>query len=180
MLSTERMKLRPLAGGDVDDLVALDSDPEVMRHILVSGQPAPTREDYCRPGGLLSRMLAFEDEPFGYFAAEQKGAFLGWFHLRPSVFEPAILELGYRLRRSFWGQGLATEGGYALCRYAFYELDMPLVDACAVPANTASIGVMKKLGMKYLSSQMHPREPNVKVARYGVDSSTFSEVPFPI
>lgn len=46
------------------------------------------------------------------------GAFLGWFHYRlPPDGHTDDVELGYRLRRSAWGKGYATEGSRALVRY---------------------------------------------------------------
>jgi RimJ/RimL family protein N-acetyltransferase len=78
-----------------------------------------------------------------------------------------MLELGYRLQRQAWGRGLATEGGRALVRYAFEELDEPAVDACADPGNAASIKVMEKCGMQHAGRFVHPRVP-IEVVRYVV------------
>lgn len=171
-LQTPRLHLRPIVEGDIDALVALDSDPEVMRY--VGGEPNPRR---LYETTLMGRMTAWAGEPIGFFAAHLKqadppGEFIGWFHLRPSVAEASILELGYRLRRAVWGQGLATEGSLALLRRAFFELDQPRVDACAMPENGGSIAVMKKCGMAYAGRFTHPRAP-LEVVRYMVDRDTF-------
>jgi len=146
----------------LDDLVALDSDPEVMRHV---GGVSPSREQYAE---ILPRMMTWSDRPFGFFAAYFEDRFTGWFHLRPSVVDDRILELGYRLRREAWGRGLATEGSRALLRHAFTTLGEREVDACAVPENIASTGVMKKCGMRRVGSFVHPRLP-VPVDRYLVE-----------
>ncbi|PRQ10079.1 hypothetical protein ENSA7_02850 [Enhygromyxa salina] len=164
------MWLRPVAEADLDALVSLDADPEVMRYI--SGGVPNSREDYER--GLLARMRAHVDQPYGFFSAftnPSEGEYLGWFHLRPSVFDEHMLELGYRLRREAWGRGLATEGSRTLLDHAFGTLDQTVVDACALPVNTASIAVMRKLGMTYVGTFSHPRVTQMQVARYWIHRS---------
>ena len=69
------------------------------------------------------------------------------------------------LRRAAWGRGLATEGARALVAHAFEVLRHPVVDACAHPDDAASIAVMKKCGMRFAGTFMHPRVP-IEVVRY--------------
>jgi len=66
-------------------------------------------------------------------------SFVGWIHLRPNgaVF-PGETEIGYRLRREFWGQGLATEGARRLLDAAFRDLGLTYVMATTLAANLAS------------------------------------------
>lgn len=161
---TARLELRRLTRDHLDDLVALDADPEVMRFIS-GGAPNP-RSLYETE--ILARMTGWDDEPFGFLAVYEGGTFQGWFHLRPSVADAAILELGYRLRRAAWGRGLATEGALALLTHAFDALDQPAVDACAHPDNAASIHVLRKCGMRFVGTFMHPRVP-LEVVHYLVD-----------
>jgi RimJ/RimL family protein N-acetyltransferase len=163
-LRSERLHLRRLTAEHLPDLIELDSDPEVMRHI--SGGAPNSREVYLEE--LLPRMLAWDEHPFGFLAAYEAERFQGWFHLRPSVADSGVLELGYRLRRAAWGRGLATEGARALLRHAFATLHHPAVDACAHPDNAASIHVMVKCGMRRVGSFIHPRIP-LEVVRYMVE-----------
>jgi RimJ/RimL family protein N-acetyltransferase len=160
-LRTERLSMTRLTAAHLDDLVRLDSDPAVMRYIN-GGVPTP-RAQYEQE--LLPRMAAWDELPYGFLAAYEQEVFVGWFHLRPSVFDASMLELGYRLRREAWGRGLATEGGRALVRYAFETLDQVEVDACADPRNVASTNVMIKCGMQPVGMAVHPRVP-VEVIRY--------------
>lgn len=160
-LTTSRLRLVRLSAEHLDDLVALDADPEVMRFIN-GGEPTP-RERY--ETDYLARMTAYDDKPYGFLAVYEAQAFVGWFHLRPSVVDASMLELGYRLRRASWGRGFATEGSRALLRHAFDTLGEAYVDACAMPANVASTGVMMKCGMKRVGSFVHPRA-SVVVDRY--------------
>ncbi|MBV1859223.1 MAG: GNAT family N-acetyltransferase [Nannocystaceae bacterium] len=153
VLHTARLHLRRITDANLDDLVTLDSDPAVMRFIS-DGKPTP-RQVYTDT--LLARMKAYADEPYGFAAAYEAQRFVGWFHLRPSVADGAVLELGYRLRQDTWGRGLATEGSRALLKYAFGELDRTVVDACVVESNAGSIAVLRKCGMQRIGRFVHPR-----------------------
>lgn len=161
VLDTARLHLRRIDDEHLDDLVELDSDPAVMRFIS-GGAPTP-RETY--ENGLLARMKAYPDQPFGYAAAYEAERFVGWFHLRPSVVDETVLEVGYRLRQDAWGRGLATEGAKALVAYAFDTLGWSAVDGCAMPDNLASIAVLKKCGMREAERFVHPRG-GMEVVRY--------------
>jgi RimJ/RimL family protein N-acetyltransferase len=151
-LDTERLLLRRFTVADVDDLVELDSDPEVMR-FLTNGRPTPREKieretlpriirDYERLRG-LGRMAAIE---------RSTGAFLGWIGLDPpeSGGPDDELELGYRLRRSAWGRGYATEGSLALIRRAFDEFGVRRIWAQTMAVNLASRRVMEKAGLRYV------------------------------
>lgn len=153
MFVTARMQLRRIASTELDALVELDADPEVMR--FISGGVPNSRELYVDE--ILPRMMTWNDEPFGFFSAWFEGAFAGWFHLRPSVADANIFELGYRLRRAVWGLGLASEGSRHLVRHAFDRLDQSAVDACAHFENLASMRVMQKCSMSEVEPFVHPR-----------------------
>jgi RimJ/RimL family protein N-acetyltransferase len=150
-LETERLRLRRFTSDDVDKLVELDSDPKVMRYIN-GGRPTPRDEV---ENGVLPRILSQYErfDGLGQWAAEEKSSseFLGWFALHPrDESPPGDLELGYRLRRSAWGKGYATEGSRALIDKAFRELGAERVRADAMTVNVASRRVMEKSGMKYV------------------------------
>jgi RimJ/RimL family protein N-acetyltransferase len=90
---------------------------------------------------------------YGFWAAIEKssGRFLGWFHLRPGDGAgPREPELGYRLRRDVWGQGLATEGSRALVDKAFAELGVDRVYATTMAVHTSSRRVMEKTGLRFV------------------------------
>lgn len=153
-LETARLRLRRFTPADEDSLVALDSDPEVMRY-LNGGIPTP-REVIAAtvlPGFLAS----YDRVPgFGVWAAEESasGAFLGWcsFRTRTGVAPMEEVRLGYRLRRAVWGQGLATEGARALLHQGFTALGVGRVAASTYEYNRASRRVMEKLGMRHVRS----------------------------
>lgn len=159
-MSSSRLQLERLGHAHLDDLVDLDSDPEVVKYV---GGVSSTRAQYETE--IMARIVAFDEKPFGFLAAYEDGAFIGWFHLRPSVADASVLELGYRFKRAAWGRGLATEGSRRILRYAFEDLDQKVVDACARPENRASTRVMEKCGMRRLGPMKHPRFDGI-VDRY--------------
>jgi RimJ/RimL family protein N-acetyltransferase len=148
-LETERLVLRRLTAADADNLYDLDSDPEVMRY-LTGGVPTPRDviEQEIFPRFLCSYA---RNDQFGIWAAIEKstGAFLGWFSFRlREGSSPDEVTLGYRLRRSAWGQGYATEGARALIRKGFTTLGVQRVVATTYQDNLASRRVMEKAGLR--------------------------------
>ena len=158
LLETERLRLRHFTIEDVDRLVDLDADPEVMRYITF-GVPTP-RASYVET--YLPRWFEiYARQPgLGYFAAERRDTddFVGWFHLRDDRLEPEYLELGYRLRRSAWGQGYATEGSLALVRHAFGNVGGDRLSARTLARNLASQRVMQKCGLKFAGRFEYPQD----------------------
>jgi RimJ/RimL family protein N-acetyltransferase len=156
-LKTERLVLRRFTEDDVDNLVELDSDPEVMRFIN-GGRPTSRQEI---ESDVLPAFLDFYERfaGYGFWAAVEKatGRFVGWFHFRPAkAARPGEVELGYRLRRSAWGQGYATEGSRALIEKGFAELGVQRVVAFAMVVHVASWRVMEKAGLKYVRTFHQP------------------------
>jgi len=147
-----RLHLRPVTETDAPHLCALDADDEVRRHL---DQLAPPTLQAIQ-NEMIPRWQTYDRQTpaTGFWIAElfDQYQFAGWFHLRSpkpeSQLRPDDLELGYRLRRDCWNKGLATEGSRVLMHYAFNTLHAPRVAATALQANTASIQVMKKLGMR--------------------------------
>lgn len=173
-LETERLILRRFTADDAELLIELDSDPAVMRY-LTGGEPTA-------PGVIRERHLpnilaglAKWDGKLGMFAAHEKdggaadgrGAFIGWFILRPKPEGPLDeVELGYRLRQAAWGKGYATEGSRALIRKAFTELGVRLIWADTMFVNDGSRHVMEKLGMRHVETYF-PELPPIEGSEHG-------------
>jgi RimJ/RimL family protein N-acetyltransferase len=155
-LETERLLLRRLTAADLDNLIELNSDPEVKRY--VTSRLTPREENQEDLNWMLAYYARFPG--YGFWAAVEKssGDFLGWFHFRPesdaSLDEP---ELGYRLRRSAWNKGYATEGSRALIHKGFTELGVRRVVASTDAGHTASRRVMEKAGLVHVRTLFMPR-----------------------
>ena len=160
-LVTERLVLRRVTAADVDNLLALDGDPEVMRYLEPRVRTRAQIETEVLPL-FLGRCQRYPG--FGRWAADTRsgGEFIGWFGMRPvRPTEAAIIdwpdappgsgvaEIGYRLRRSAWGRGYPTEGARVLVRRAFTELGIREVVATTMTVNRRSRAVMERAGLRY-------------------------------
>jgi len=70
-------------------------------------------------------------------------------------YTPAI-DIGWRLKRSAWGKGYATEGARRCLEYAFHELDIKKIISVCTIQNNKSENVMQKIGMTKKGSFNHP------------------------
>lgn len=158
-LVTERMVMRRLTENDAEHLFELDSDPDVMLY-LTGGIPH-TRAFIGEKA--LPHYLEFYDrfDDLGFWAAIEKasGHFMGWFHFKPYRENPDEIELGYRLKKAFWGKGYATEGSAALIEKGFRDLGVNKVVATTMASNKASRRVMENVGLRFDKEFVYPGTP---------------------
>jgi RimJ/RimL family protein N-acetyltransferase len=140
-LKTERLRLRSLRRGDIDDYAALNADPEVMRHV----------------GGTWDRSRSWRHLAFlighwplggsGMWALEQRetGAFVGVVGFAQPEGWPGF-ELAGKLARRWWGYGYASEAARAALAHAFTVLQKNRVISLVRPDNQASIRLVERLG----------------------------------
>jgi RimJ/RimL family protein N-acetyltransferase len=121
----------------------------VIRYI---GDGAPWSEDRARQ--FVARQMAFE-RARGFCLwkllprlPEHRGDLIGFCGLQPLP-ETEEIEIGWWLARAWWGRGLATEAARAALRDGFERVGLERIVAIAQPANTASIRIMQKLGMRF-------------------------------
>ncbi len=145
-LRTPRLTLRRWDPADREPFAGLNADPRVMEHF-----PRPlTREESDE---LVDRIEAgFESRGFGLWAVDvqKSGEFIGFTGLAvPSFgahFTPAV-EVGWRLARSAWGNGYATEAGRAALAFGFEEAGLSEIVSLTSVGNLRSRAVMERLGM---------------------------------
>lgn len=161
-LETPHMILREFVETDWHHIKELDSDPEVMKY-LTNGIPSSDSE-VDRVMGIVLTLTEKWEGKFGFWAALNKadGEFMGWFHLRPVKTEPentSLMELGYRLKKKFWGKGIGTEGSLALINKARNEYGIKTFCAQTMLQNLASQNIMKKCGMTFWKDDLFPDFP---------------------
>jgi len=143
-LKTERLQLRRFTDTDIDHLFALHNDPDVMQ-FLNGGRPTlPAEiERECK--------VRFVGERYWVAIEKSSGEFLGWLAFHPvEGRDPDEFELGYRLCKSAWGKGYATEGSHMLIRVGFTEGGVRRVRAQTMAVNSRSRRVMEKAGLTYV------------------------------
>jgi RimJ/RimL family protein N-acetyltransferase len=168
ILRTERLALREFTEDDVDNLLDLNSDPEVMRY-LTGGRPTP--REVIRDEIIPFHLAVYERlDRLGTWAAESATTreFLGWFHFRPGPDgDVTNIDLGYRLRRSAWNKGYATEGSRALINMGFTELGLQRVFAHTLAVNVASRRVLEKSGLRLVHTGPYEGPDVIEGAEHG-------------
>ena len=157
VLETSRVRLRRFTDDDAAGLFALDHDEGVLKYTSEKG--FDDVESYRRLIHEVYLPFYRKYDDYGYWAAEvrETGAFLGRFCLHPGSeageaapllgFVPGDFEVGYRLRRSHWNRGYATEVTRALIARAFRDPAVSRVVATTSVENLGAIRVMEKAGM---------------------------------
>lgn len=113
VLQAKQLTLSPCCPRDRADFIDLELDPEVMR--FLNGGHAVDRERSERHSMFL---MPTGTELYVWTARRiANHAFVGWFCLWPE--SARVAELGYRLRRMDWGQGLTSEGSSVLVNWGF-------------------------------------------------------------
>ncbi|PZG05774.1 GNAT family N-acetyltransferase [Micromonospora craterilacus] len=149
-LRTPRILLVPLADEHLAHEVELDADPEVMRYLGPARSADEVRVVHER------RLAAARQVPgLGFWVGLVDGEFVGWWILEPPQRPDqgpvaGQAELGYRLLRRYWRQGLASEGARELIRHGFAELGLRRIFAETMAVNAASRATMAAVGMRYV------------------------------
>ncbi|MFD0403294.1 GNAT family N-acetyltransferase [Kitasatospora sp. NPDC127121] len=156
-LETPRLILRRWREEDVAPMAAVNADPEVMRWI----RDGSVRDEQQTRGGIQAWESEWESQGFGLFAVEIRstGELAGFTGLSVPGFLPEVLpavEVGWRLGRSHWGRGLATEAAAAAVRFGFEERGLERIVSITQVGNDASERIMTKLGMRLARETVSP------------------------
>ncbi|MGH6987487.1 MAG: GNAT family N-acetyltransferase [Caulobacteraceae bacterium] len=145
-IGTPRLRLRAWREADRPAWLAMMDDPEVSRWL---GGPFVRAENEASFDRFKT---ALEGRGWDLWACERKGdgAVIGAVGVRPVFPDHPLagsIEVGWRLRRPFWGAGYASEGAAAAISWAFDHLEVDEVVAFTSQANLRSQGVMERIGM---------------------------------
>ncbi|MEY4926945.1 MAG: hypothetical protein RI894_1381 [Bacteroidota bacterium] len=148
-LETPRLILRELSTSDAAASYALNADPLVIKY---TGDKA--FDSVAEARDFLSNYDPYTPTNMGRWAVivKETGENIGFCGLKYHP-ETDEVDLGYRLLRKEWGKGYATEASQVCLQYGFEVLGLPRIYAQAALENTASIGVMKKLGMTFVRNE---------------------------
>jgi RimJ/RimL family protein N-acetyltransferase len=150
ILETPRLYLREMTAEDAESAYLLNSDPEVIRY--TGDGPF---ESVSEARDFLANYESYKKYGFGRWAMilKETGEYLGWCGLK---YTPELDEsdIGYRLMKKFWGSGYASEAAEACIELGFTRFGMKTIIGRAMPANTASIRVLEKIGLTYLEDRL--------------------------
>jgi ribosomal-protein-alanine N-acetyltransferase len=151
-IRTRRLLLRPLTLDDAASTARLMT-PAIARW-TGSWTGDITAEDVA---ARLGRTL--EDNRLGRafdraIARASDGVLMGWIGARRHPTQARRAALGYWIGEAFFGQGYTKEAAVALLPRVWAALDVDVVKAAAQLPNTASIAVLKGLGMRSIGQRM--------------------------
>lgn len=149
MIETSRALLRRFELEDLNNLITLETDPEILKYIT-DGKVYTKEEVKARLEKIIAEAPGLE--PLGIWAAEfhDTEEFIGWFMLRyyDRFKEP---ELGFMIAKKHWRKGLTKEIADALIQFAKYK-KLPTLVAITHPDHTASMKLLEKLGFKFVEA----------------------------
>jgi RimJ/RimL family protein N-acetyltransferase len=156
IIRTARLVMRRWRNEDRDAFAAMNADPDVMRYF-------PATLDRAASDARVDRIEElFDAQGFGLWALEVADAaeFIGFTGLNPmpaGVPGAGGMEVGWRLARSAWRHGYATEAAVAAVDVGFNGAGLDQIWSMTAVLNEPSQAVMRRLGMTPYAHFDHPR-----------------------
>lgn len=161
LIQTARLTGHRFTADDIPLQRTLLTDPVTMRTLAVRGDIA-SAEEIAATSERHLRHWAVHDFGLWMFCDSATGQFIGNCGLRSYTLRGSLeTELGYALRSPFFRMGYGTEMARAVVGIGFGELDLQSIISFTMPDNTASLGVMAKLGMRCEGRIEHAGLPHV-------------------
>lgn len=151
-VETERLILREILLTDIEGMFELDSDPDIHKYLGTS--PITDKDQIITMINFIRQQ--YIDNGIGRWAIIDKNTnhFLGWAGLKfvtdLTNNHKNYYDLGYRLIKKHWGQGIATEAAIASLNYAFDKLNTDKVYAVANSENNGSNKILSKVGLNFI------------------------------
>lgn len=169
-LRTDRLLLRRWSDDDREAFAEMNADPAVMATIA-----APMTR--AESDAFVDRIeAAWDERGFGLWCVDLDGECLGFTGLAVPWFAD-VVEVGWRIRSSFWGNGYAPEAARAALAFGFNRIGLDEVVSFTAVSNSKSRRVMDKIGLVHDPDgdfdhpslpHGHPLRPHV-LYRLGVD-----------
>ncbi len=159
-LETDRLLLRPFTEKDLPDFFLIMSDQEANR--FLPWFPLETYEQ--ARDFLMQNYLSRYHLPFSYHYAiclQSDNLPIGYLNIS----EDDSHDLGYGLRKEFWGQGIAAEACKAVV-HRLKEAGFPYITATHDIKNPGSGKIMKKIGMSYQYSYEEDWQPKNQLVTF--------------
>lgn len=146
-LETPRLILRDFQPEDFRELAPILAEPKVMKFSPTGIISLPQTQE--RIEGFITCYKKFGFGKWAVIFKESK-ELIGYCGIAvEQIDQKDEKELGYRLDSRFWGKGLATEAASAAIQCGFEQFKLPYILGIVERANTASVRVLKKIGMQY-------------------------------
>lgn len=156
LFTSQRLGFRNWKEEDIPEFAAINSDEDVMEHF-------PKTLTIQETAAFVERLQNhFEQFGYTYFAVEvlETEELIGFIGLTYQDFEaeftPAT-DIGWRLKKSAWGKGYATEGALRCLEFAFHDLKLKRIVSIRTESNSKSENVMSKIGLRKKGTFLHPK-----------------------
>ena len=168
-VDTGRLTLRRLQHGDEDAFASVWADPDVWMAL----RPGERFDPEHGQRRFQHHLQHWRKHGFGVWLIGDRasGEVAGWVGASHPDFVPLLadeVEIGWSLRRKFWGRGIATEGGRAALSAALEHLRPLRLISLIDQGNHRSAEVAKRLGMRALGLVEH-EELNLQLRLYTLD-----------
>lgn len=149
VIETDRLLLRMFTEDDAQLIYDLNLDEDVIRFTHDPIKNLDHAKEILK-GTILPQYVLYNH---GRWAIHLKPGldFIGWCGLKYRA-EADEIDLGYRLKKEFWGRGYASEAALASIQYGFEKLKISRIIGRAEPGNKASCVVLEKCGMTYIGN----------------------------
>ena len=147
-LYTERLVVREFSTADREGLMSFVRDQDALKYMMFSMKDAAELDSFLSMATAGSADPARGDYHCAIALREHPGDCIGCVSLMGSILNPDSVELGYFIRRDFWGRGMTLEASRALIDWGFAKLKLHRVWGKCDTLNPGSARVLEKLGMK--------------------------------
>ncbi len=169
-IDTTRTVIRSWEDADRERFAHIATDPRVMRYIT-DGRPwsrdeidafLTNQRRHVTTSGFCLGALCLNDARYvvGLCGMQPLGA-------------TSDVEIGWWLAYEHWGKGLATEAARGVVDFAWRETKLSRVLSITRPENSASVRIMKKLGMQlsgyHTGREYGLRQPDIKIIAYSLE-----------
>lgn len=156
LFTSQRLGFRNWKHDDLGLLTQINNDEEVMMFFPFK----PTKED--SRAFIIRMQNMYAEKGFCYFAVDllDTKEFIGFIGLaEQSYLEDmgAFIDIGWRLKKSIWNKGYATEGAMACLDFGFNKIGLQKIYSTAPEINKKSELIMQKIGMQQIKTFEHPK-----------------------
>ncbi len=161
IFTSERLGFRNWTFDDTELLFEINTDEDVMEFFPYK----PSKEDTL---DFMNRMRQmYEEKGFCYFAVDRldNNEFIGFIGLCEQTYVKdldSFVDIGWRLKKSIWNKGYATEGAKACLDFGFNQIELESIYSVAPEINIKSERIMKKIGMQHIKTFEHPKLKDYK------------------
>lgn len=153
--TTARLILRQWQESDILPFAEMNSDAEVMKYF-------PNIWAFEKSLKMYNDCLN-NKSGIGWYPVEEKisGKFIGFVGLNNPNFMPNSVEIGWRLKKEFWGKGYATEAAKKWLEIGFDEYGLKEIISFTAKQNQKSQEVMNRIGLRRDENRdfLHPNIP---------------------